>query len=177
MSAAITEDWRFHKLTNSTKVFLSWGQEKQQQKQIFLPEIPNIVQIPNIYFPSSYILYRNKKYKFNIFRDGLEGGGWNGGRSWLRVSSKFSALLDYNLICNLCPPQLVLFMFIIHVPLFVSRRKTATERWLDLDQLPLRLLSRSRMLHILLDFPSTQVGKLAKAKKYILWMFNANHHQ
>ena len=61
----------------------------------------------------SFILYlsKNKKYKFNIYRDGLEGGGWNGGRSWLRASSKVSALLDYNLICNLCPPQLVLFMF------------------------------------------------------------------
>ena len=63
-----------------------------------------------------------------------------------------------NSICPLSPP--ILLTLSIHHPLFVSRGKTETERGLDLDQLPLRLLSRSRMLHILLDLPSPQVQKL-----------------
>lgn len=36
------------------------------------------------------------------------------------------------------------------------RREKEAKRRLDLDQLPLRLLSWSRMLYILLDFPSPQ---------------------
>ena len=56
-------------------------------------------------------------------------------------------------------------------------RETEAERGLDLDQLPLRLLSRSRMLHLLLDLPSPQVRKLAKAKKYILWILDESQHE
>ena len=70
-----------------------------------------------------------------------------------------------NLICQLSPPFLFT-LFIIRSS--SSRGEKEAERGLDLDQLPLRLLYRSRMLHILLDLPSTQVGKHAKAKKYIL---------